>query len=92
MRRRPRRPDSSRAWSPADKLFDETMAIANQIASYSLPVVMKVKEAVNRAYESSLAKGLLFERRREFHATFALDDQKEGMRIRREAQAGVRHR
>jgi enoyl-CoA hydratase len=64
---------------PADKLLDETMAIANQIASYSLPVVMKVKEAVNRAYESSLAEGLLFERR-EFHATFALDDQKEGMR------------
>jgi len=64
---------------PADKLMDETLAIAAQIASYSLPVVMKVKEAVNRAYESSLAEGLLFERR-EFHATFALDDQKEGMR------------
>ncbi len=64
---------------PADRLLDETMAIATQIASYSLPVVMKVKEAVNRAYESSLAEGLLFERR-EFHATFALDDQKEGMR------------
>jgi enoyl-CoA hydratase len=64
---------------PADKLMDEAMAVATQIASYSLPVVMKVKEAVNRAYESSLAEGLLFERR-EFHATFALDDQKEGMR------------
>ena len=64
---------------PADKLLDETMAIANQIASYSLPVVMKVKEAVNRAFESSLAEGLHFERR-EFHSTFALDDQKEGMR------------
>jgi enoyl-CoA hydratase len=64
---------------PADKLMEETLAIAAQIASYSLPVVMKVKEAVNRAYESSLAEGLLFERR-EFHATFALDDQKEGMR------------
>jgi enoyl-CoA hydratase len=64
---------------PADKLMDEAIAIATQIASYSLPVVMKVKEAVNRAYESSLAEGLLFERR-EFHATFALDDQKEGMR------------
>jgi enoyl-CoA hydratase len=64
---------------PADKLLDETLAIATQIASYSLPVVMKVKEAVSRAYESSLAEGLLFERR-EFHATFALDDQKEGMR------------
>ena len=44
------------------------------------PVALRVaKEAVNRAYESSLAEGLLFERR-EFHATFALDDQKEGMR------------
>ena len=64
---------------PADKLVDEALAVAAQIASYSLPVVMKVKEAVNRAYESSLAEGLLFERR-EFHATFALDDQKEGMR------------
>ena len=64
---------------PADKLLDEAIAIATQIASFSLPVVMKVKEAVNRAYESSLAEGLLFERR-EFHATFALDDQKEGMR------------
>jgi len=64
---------------PADRLLDETLAIANQIAGFSLPVVMKVKEAVNRAFESSLAEGLLFERR-EFHATFALDDQKEGMR------------
>ena len=58
---------------------DETLAIAAKIASFSLPVVLKVKEAVNRAYESSLAEGLLFERR-EFHATFALEDQKEGMR------------
>jgi enoyl-CoA hydratase len=64
---------------PADDLLKETMAIAQEIASYSLPVVMKVKESVNRAYESSLAEGLLFERR-EFHSTFALNDQKEGMR------------
>ena len=64
---------------PADRLLAEALAVAGQIASFSLPVVMKVKEAVNRAYESSLAEGLLFERR-EFHATFALDDQKEGMR------------
>jgi len=64
---------------PSDKLLDEAIAVATQVASFSLPVVMKVKEAVNRAYESSLAEGLLFERR-EFHATFALDDQKEGMR------------
>ena len=41
--------------------------------------MLKVKEAVNRAFESSLAEGLLFERR-EFHSTFALEDQKEGMR------------
>ncbi|MBK6600703.1 MAG: enoyl-CoA hydratase [Betaproteobacteria bacterium] len=64
---------------PADRLEDETLAIAARIASYSLPVVLKIKEAINRAFESSLAEGLLFERR-EFHATFALDDQKEGMR------------
>jgi len=63
----------------AADLEAETMALANKIASHSLPVVIKIKEAINRAYESSLAEGLLFERR-EFHATFALDDQKEGMR------------
>ena len=64
---------------PADQLMQETLATATKIASFSLPVVLKVKEAVNRAYESSLAEGLLFERR-EFHGTFGLDDQKEGMR------------
>ena len=63
----------------ANKLVDEALAVAAKIASYSLPVVLKVKEAINRAYESSLAEGLLFERR-EFHSTFALEDQKEGMR------------
>lgn len=63
---------------PADKLMDEALAAAETIASYSLPVVMMIKECVNRAYESSLGEGLLFERR-EFHAAFALDDQKEGM-------------
>jgi len=63
----------------ADKLESETLALAAKIASQSLPIVMKVKEAINRAYESSLAEGLLFERR-EFHSTFALEDQKEGMR------------
>jgi enoyl-CoA hydratase len=63
----------------ADQLEAEALAVAAKIASFSLPIVLKIKEAVNRAYESSLAEGLLFERR-EFHATFALDDQKEGMR------------
>jgi enoyl-CoA hydratase len=63
----------------ADNLEEEALAVAAKIASFSLPVVLKIKEAINRAYESSLAEGLLFERR-EFHATFALEDQKEGMR------------
>jgi enoyl-CoA hydratase len=64
---------------PADRLEEEALAMAAKIAGFSLPVVLKIKEAVNRAYESSLAEGLLFERR-EFHGTFGLDDQKEGMR------------
>ena len=62
----------------ADILESEVLAFAARIASFSLPVVLKIKEAINRAYESSLTEGLLFERR-EFHATFALADQKEGM-------------
>jgi enoyl-CoA hydratase len=64
---------------PAERVLDEALSVAAKIASHSLPVVLKVKEAINRAYESSLGEGLLFERR-EFHSTFALDDQKEGMR------------
>lgn len=64
---------------PAARLEEEALAVAAKIASFSLPVVLKIKEAINRAYESSLAEGLLFERR-EFHATFGLDDRKEGMR------------
>ncbi len=63
---------------PTDTLVEETLAAAQIIASYSLPVIMMVKESVNRAYESSLSEGLLFERRA-FHASFALEDQKEGM-------------
>jgi enoyl-CoA hydratase len=63
---------------PADQLLDETLRAAATIAGFSLPVIMMIKESVNRAYESSLNEGLLFERRA-FHATFALDDQKEGM-------------
>ena len=63
---------------PADKLIDEALAAANQICEYSLPVVMAAKESVNRAYESTLNEGVLFERRM-FHALFATEDQKEGM-------------
>ena len=63
---------------PAGKLMEEAMAAAEKIASYSLPVAMMAKEAINRAYETSLTEGVLFERRL-FHAAFALEDQKEGM-------------
>jgi enoyl-CoA hydratase len=63
---------------PLDKLMEEALAVADRIAAYSLPVVMMVKESVNRAYESSLTEGILFERRA-FHSGFALADQKEGM-------------
>jgi len=63
---------------PADKLEEEALAAATIIASMSLPSVMAAKESVNRAYESTLAEGVLFERR-SFHALFATHDQKEGM-------------
>ena len=77
---------------PAATLEEEALALAGKIASFSLPVVLKIKEAINRAYESSLAEGLLFERR-EFHATFALADQKEGMRAFVEKRKpGFKHR
>lgn len=64
---------------PVDQLRAEALRVAKAIASNSLPVVMAIKECVNRAFESSLTEGLLFERRT-FHAGFALQDQKEGMR------------
>ena len=63
---------------PADKLLEETMAVAAKVASYSIPVLMMAKESVNRAYETTLSEGVHFERRM-FHAAFALADQKEGM-------------
>lgn len=63
---------------PADKVLDEALSVAETIAGFSLPVVMMIKESVNRAFESSLNEGLLFERRA-FHAAFGLEDQKEGM-------------
>jgi len=63
---------------PLDKLMDEALAVAEKIAGYSLPVVMMIKESINRGYETTLAEGVLFERRL-FHSQFALEDQKEGM-------------
>jgi enoyl-CoA hydratase len=62
-----------------EKLVDEAMSAAKTIASMSLPVVMMIKESINRAYETTLAEGGQFERRL-FHATFATEDQKEGMK------------
>ena len=63
---------------PDDQLLEEALAVAAKIASFSTPAVIMAKEAVNRAYETTLAEGVRFERRL-FHASFALADQKEGM-------------
>jgi enoyl-CoA hydratase len=64
---------------PVDHLLDDALATAETIASMSLPATMMAKESVNRAYETSLAEGVRFERRL-FHAMFAMADQTEGMR------------
>lgn len=63
---------------PAAELVDEAIRTAEKIAALSRPIVMIAKELVNRAFETSLAEGLRFERR-VFHSTFATEDQKEGM-------------
>jgi enoyl-CoA hydratase len=63
---------------PAEKLMEEAFAVATKIASMSLPITLFAKESVNRAFETSLAEGLRFERRM-FHAAFATEDQSEGM-------------
>lgn len=63
---------------PAAEVVAEAIKAAEKIAGLSLPAVMMNKEAVNRAYETTLSEGLRFERR-VFHAMFSLEDQKEGM-------------
>ena len=63
---------------PVAKLIDEAVSTATNIANLSQPIVMLAKESVNRAYETTLAEGIHFERRI-FHSTFATEDQKEGM-------------
>jgi enoyl-CoA hydratase len=63
---------------PFDKLMDEALGAALVIADFSQVAVMAAKESVNRAFESGLADGVMFERRL-FHALFATADQKEGM-------------
>ena len=63
---------------PLDKLMDEALGAALAICSHGNMALMAAKESVNRAFESSLSDGVMFERRL-FHALFATDDQKEGM-------------
>ncbi len=63
---------------PLDGLMDDALKTAEKIASLSLPAVMVAKEAVNRAYETTLNEGVRFERRI-FHAMFATEDKNEGM-------------
>ena len=63
---------------PLAQMMDEAIAAAEKIAALSLPAIMVAKEAVNRAFETTLAEGVRFERRT-FHATFAFEDRAEGM-------------
>ncbi len=61
-----------------EDLRKEALAVAERIAAFSQPIAMMIKESVNRAYETTLAEGVRFERRL-FYGTFATEDQKEGM-------------
>ena len=63
---------------PAAELIEDAIKTAQKIADLSMPVAMLAKEAVGRAFETTLAEGITFERRI-FHSTFAIDDRKEGM-------------
>jgi enoyl-CoA hydratase len=63
---------------PFDKLMEETLGAALMICGYSQVATRAAKESVNRAFESGLTDGVMFERRL-FHALFATEDQKEGM-------------
>lgn len=62
----------------AEALIEEALAAAAAISEFPLPAVMMIKESINRAYETTLAEGVHFERRL-FHSLFATEDQKEGM-------------
>jgi enoyl-CoA hydratase len=63
---------------PLADLMNDAIATAEKIAAMSLPATMVAKEAVNRAFETTLSEGVRFERRT-FHATFGFDDRAEGM-------------
>jgi enoyl-CoA hydratase len=71
---------------PHEKLMAEALEAAKAIASFSRPSVLIAKEAVNRAFEATLAEGLMFERR-VFYSLFATEDQKEGMQAFAEKRA-----
>lgn len=71
---------------PTDVLLVEAMKLAAEIAAMSRPALYMIKEAINRAYETTLSEGLRFERRL-FHAAFATHDQGEGMRAFLEKRA-----
>ncbi len=71
---------------PADDLVEDAIATASKIADKGRISVMATKEAVNRAYETTLSEGVLFERR-SFHALFATEDQVEGMEAFAEKRA-----
>ncbi len=73
---------------PADKLIEEALKVAATIAALSAPAVYAAKESVNRAYETTLAEGVRFERRI-FHSLFATEDQKEGMKAFAEKRAAA---
>ena len=77
---------------PDETLLDEALKLATRIAGYSLPALIAVKEAVNRADESTLREGVLFERR-QLYTRFASEDAHEGMHAFLEKRAPVfRHR
>ncbi|HMW22470.1 MAG TPA: enoyl-CoA hydratase [Burkholderiaceae bacterium] len=61
-----------------DELQSSALALAERVAGYSLPALMAIKEAVDRAYESTLSEGVLFERR-QLYTRFASEDAHEGM-------------
>ena len=81
-----------RGWCPWRELLDEALKLGETIAAKSRPVVAMAKDAVNTAYETTLAEGIRIERRL-FYATFATDDRREGMSAFVEKrQPGFTHR
>jgi enoyl-CoA hydratase len=77
---------------PLDDLLDEAVTVAEKICQLSQPIVMMAKECVNRAYETTLAEGVRFERRM-FHSAFSTEDKMEGMAAFMEKRAArFKHR